>query len=204
MSIYFKTKAFENTNTLRVKKQIIAGSINDKIIDKHFISDIDDFSIIAEIYKHVIPGDIFKTYKDIPVIYMTILYNKKILLGSLFKYILYFEPDRNINSITDTTIETGKFYLIIECDDELKQKIGKLGEKIYIDNFISIKNVINKFNELCKDSEFLEIIKNGICIRNNKRQEKGKVFNYDINPKIINLNNIKNNPKLLDDLLDHS
>lgn len=140
----------------------------DILIDRDIdFCDIDNYIIFAEIYRCIFNNK----EEDIPLIRVSIIYNRKILVGSLFDYYLMFDQNNK------------QFYFILKGDIELENKV--------IININNIDDAIKKITELKSNKEFIDLIKKGLELRDLKRQNNSDIFNYNINKKIINLNKVR-------------
>jgi hypothetical protein len=190
-NIFYTIKPNDGTNSVTIKKILLNGEVADKLLESdNDFYEIDGCNIFAEIHKCTISREFFIDNTEYPILYLSVMYNKKVLVGSLLQYFLIFEPDHKPGSNIDKSVESGRFYYVLKGDDNLLLNTSFRTKK-YIDNFVSVKDVIHKFMDLKTNEEFLNIIKNGIKVRDEERQKQGHVFSYDINKKIINLKEVQ-------------
>ena len=178
---FYKIKPISD-NKIEIK--IIEKKINNS--DKLIYSDsdlvIDGYNILFEIYRCKLSKDFIQNNKKYPLYYISIIYNKSIIIGSLFYYFLMFEYDENNN---------GKFYYSLKNDensDGIRNAYKYKSKKDIIKDLINFKN----------DIKFIELITEQLEIKNKNRSKFNDIFSYTPNTKIINIKSIQNNPSLLD------
>jgi hypothetical protein len=222
-----------------------------------YIDSYKGYNIKAQAYISNIGGTYLVTQPKWPVMYMSLLYERKFVSGCIFSIFVFFEMSEeskkelsDLKKYVNNNIY-GKFSIEIIRDDKFDDLLNnnfkeKLEEKImasYSDKFTELSNndpskleslmeeIQNKITEelntykqlldtvylefftnktkiikymtnLCKNKKILELIRFGINEREEERRTKNDVELFEMPQKYINLRDIKNNPELLEKILD--
>ncbi len=154
----------------------IDSNFDDDIISLDFLKSIEnknykilgnkmnklylDEEIYFQFYKDKVTSVYMTKTDKIPVFHCSIMYNKKVVIGSLFNIYLYFNIEdtkkyKNFKKLTKSEIK-GKFELAIEKIDFNNKIISR--ELLPFDNFTNFNELIIKLTNLFFTEEFKKII----------------------------------------------
>jgi hypothetical protein len=191
----FQLKPLKNSNKVKI---IYAGNIspNEKLGDNSLEcakKDADDFidvntykitnDVFGKIFQCNILGAFLMSTKKLPVMYASIMYNKKnILTGFLCSIFVYFVIEENITSEKQLigTELTGKYVMEIKTDS---------GEKsIEMENFTSVEETIEKLKAFTTTESMIEIIGTLLEIRDKERSKEMGAIEEDYAPPVARIN----------------
>jgi hypothetical protein len=189
-----------------------------------FIDTYGKYLLLAKYYDCNILSTFLMQNTKLPVFYMTVIYEKQYVSGFLLSYYVYFTLDEgSIKSINMTTKLLnrelyGKYTLEFVTEpnyieniikytkpsDEQAEKFRNLFKPVTLD-FYPSKNIIIKkhMKDLCENDIFKSFIKLGLQKRDDERNTDGYNCSFKIPKRIFNLKEIKENPNIVNTILDN-
>lgn len=245
----------------RMEFETDTKSINELGKNALFIEKYKGYTIKAQAYISNIGGTYLVTQPKLPIMYMSILYERKFLSGCIFSIFVFFEiSDESKKELTDPQKYinhpiTGKFSIEIIRDDNfndllntkfkehLEEKImacysdrfmeiqnnninnntemtnlmeeiqnksleefntyTKLLDTVYLEHFTNKTKLIKYMTNFAKNEKILELVRFGIDQREEERKTKNDVELFEKPKRCINLRDIKNNPEILDEMMNY-
>lgn len=171
-------------------------------MDSYFNHDI-----VATMFKVKMFDKDLENISKYKVMQVNISYSKPPLYGNLLDITLYFESNIMDLSTHSKIFEkktislVGSYFLEIEYEN---QTVNRFTKKI--DNFVTLRDIINcHIKPLLKSEEFVIFLKEKLEERIKERNLRMNFSFVDnvTTKKIINIRDVRNNPALLDEILNH-
>ena len=176
---------------------------------------VDTYSTYCKVYKCNIT--LSGLVQKIPLMYLSVTYERKIISGSLFSIYCYVTLDdesfkrlKSVKSFDGLKFD-GKMSIEMECDKELldslsaqqREHLSSLISPVELDNFIGTKYILKRhFIKLAKDPKFLEFAKLCLEFRDAERRTRYGQFAFTPNTQsVISIRELRKNKSLINNMI---
>ena len=181
-----------------------------------FINDYNSTSFIAKYCTCNVEVSYLTENEIIPIYYLSVFYNRKMMSGCLFNIFLKFQPSEKIEK---KHIEMGEpisgnyYFELISVHENILNKIQSkinseeytncemLFKKIAIDFFPTANKTYEKMIDIYMNSYFTNLLKYTIDIVDRERLLTQFGGNYELPTRVTKMEDLANNPEKINDFL---